>query len=220
MNGNFITVLLVDDHQVLRDGLRVLIESEDDMQVIGDAESGDEAIEKLSSMQPDVIVLDLGMPGMSGLETIREIRRREVPSKIVVLSMHNDREAVTQAITAGSDGYVPKSTTHISLLEAIRVVHSGESYLHPSAASAVISELKDKQDREQLLEILSSREREVLRLIAMGHTSREIGEKLSLSPKTIDTYRRRAMNKLDLEGRSDVVRFALKSGLLNNKSAE
>ncbi len=121
-----------------------------------------------------------------------------------------------QAIKAGCDGYVPKSSAHTNLLRAIRVVYSGERYLHPTAATAVVDELTDRQEKAGLLSVLSDREKEVLQLTAMGFTSREIGAKLALSPKTVDTYRQRAMDKLNLEHRSDVIRFALHAGLLND----
>lgn len=216
MSENNIRILLVDDHQVLRDGLKALINSEEDLQVIAEAENGQAAIELFQELHPDIIIMDLGMPGISGMAAIKEIRKLDAEVRIVVLSMHNDREVVLQAIKAGSDGYVPKSTAHTNLLEAIRVVHSGQRYLHPSAASALIDEFTEKEEQSLLLENLSDREREVLRHSAMGFNSREIGETLALSPKTVDTYRQRAMLKLGLEHRSDVVKFALKAGLLEN----
>jgi two-component system response regulator NreC len=119
-----------------------------------------------------------------------------------------------KALEAGSDGYVPKSSAHSDLLQAIRAVHIGQRYLHPIAATAVVDEMLEKQEGNQLLEILSEREREVLRLTAMGFTSRDIGDRLALSPKTVDTYRQRAMNKLELESRAELIRFALRAGLM------
>lgn len=216
MKESVIRVLLADDHQVLRDGLRALLNSEEDMRVVGEAGTGGEAIRLALEVQPDVVVMDLGMPGVSGLDAIREIRRQNPQIRVLVLSMHSGREVIMQAIKAGCDGYVPKSSAHTNLLRAIRVVYSGERYLHPTAATAVVDELTDRQERAGLLSVLSDREKEVLQLTAMGFTSREIGEKLALSPKTVDTYRQRAMDKLNLEHRSDVIRFALHAGLLNN----
>jgi len=130
--------------------------------------------------------------------------------------MHSGREFVMQALQAGSDGYIPKSTAHNDLMQAIRAVYQGKRYLHPDAATAVVDELLDKQEEILKLEILSEREQTVLRLIAMGYTSREIGDQLSLSPKTVDTYRQRAMEKLKLDHRSEVIQFALKAGLLDD----
>jgi two-component system response regulator NreC len=216
MNQKPITVLLVDDHEVLRDGLRVLLDSEKDMQVVAEAGTAEDALRLAKKKKPDVVVMDLGLPDGSGLEAIREIRQRDIPVRIVVLSMHSGREMVTEAIEAGSDGYVPKSSAHANLLQAIRTVYKGERFLHPKAATAIVDELMDKQEETQLLKNLSQREKEVIQLIAMGFTSREIGESLGLSPKTVDTYRQRAMEKLDLAHRSDLIRFALRAGLLED----
>jgi two-component system response regulator NreC len=209
-----IRVLLVDDHQVLRDGLRALLEGEEDMVVISEAGTGRDAISLAASLRPDVIVMDLGLPDGNGINAIREIRVQEIPVHIVVLSMYSDRELVMKALEAGSDGYVPKSSAHSDLLQAIRIVHSGQRYLHPIAATAVVDGMLDKQEGNHLLERLSDREAEVLRYTAMGFTSRDIGDRLALSPKTVDTYRQRAMNKLELENRADVIRFALRAGLM------
>jgi len=210
-----IRVLLADDHQVLREGLRVLLESEEDLCVASEASTGDEAVRLCGEIQPDVVVMDLGMPGMSGLEAIRKIRRQRPQVRIVVLTMHSGRELVMQAIQAGCDGYVPKSAAHTSLLQAIRAVHAGQRFLHPAAATVVMDELTNQHREAKLLSLLSEREREILRLTAVGFTSREIGEQLALSPKTVETYRQRAMEKLNLEHRSEVVRFALRAGLLD-----
>jgi two-component system response regulator NreC len=212
-----IRVLLADDHQVLRDGLRALLESQADMHVVAEAGTGDEAIRLAGDARPDVIVMDLGMPGTSGLDAIQAIRRRNLPVRIVVLSMHGGREIITQALQAGADGYVPKSSAHDSLLQAIRVVHGGQRFLHPMAATALVDQLLDERREKKLLENLSDRETEVLRWTAMGFTSREVGQKLALSPKTVDTYRQRAMEKLKLDNRSDLIRFALRAGLLDDK---
>lgn len=214
MKVNPIRVLLADDHKVLRAGLVALLDDEEDITVIGEAGTGEEAIRIALEARPDIVVMDLGMPGVSGLEAIREIRRQSPNIRILVLSMHSGQEVVMQAIQAGCDGYVPKSSAHTNLLRAIRVVYSGERYLHPTAATAVVNELTARQAKAGLLSVLSDREKEVLRLTAMGFTSREIGEKLALSPKTVDTYRLRAMEKLNLEHRSDIIRFALQAGLL------
>jgi DNA-binding NarL/FixJ family response regulator len=219
MSGSQIRILLADDHQMLRDGLRALLESQPDMCVVAEAGTGDEAIRLAASTQPDVIVMDLGMPGTSGLEAIREIRRQKLAAHIVVLSMHGGKEIVMQAIQAGSDGYVLKSSAHTNLLQAIRVVHRGECFLGPSAATVVVDELLDEHREAKQLSVLSDREMEVLRWTAMGFTSREVAERLALSPKTVDTYRQRAMEKLELNNRSDIVRFALRAGLLDDTPA-
>jgi two-component system response regulator NreC len=162
--------------------------------------------------------MDLGMPG-GGLNAIRTIRENRIPIRIVVLSMHSGREIVMEALQAGCDGYVPKSSAHTDLIQAIRTVQQGKRFLHPEAATALVDELLDKQEESKLLSLLSERELSVLKLTAMGFTSREIGEQLALSPKTVDTYRERAMMKLNIEHRPDIVRFALRAGLLDSLSS-
>ncbi len=211
-----IKILLADDHKVLRDGLRALLEGEGDMEVVAEAGTVDDAIQLTTKFLPDVVVMDLGMPGGSGLDAIRLIRQKELPVRIVVLSMHSGREMVMQVLQAGSDGYVPKSSAHTDLVQAIRTVYKGQRFLHPEATTALVDELLDKQEESKLLGILSDRERDVLKLTAMGFTSREIGDQLALSPKTVDTYRERAMMKLNIEHRTDIIRFALRAGLLDS----
>jgi two-component system, NarL family, response regulator NreC len=215
MSEKLISILLVDDHKVLRDGLRALLESELDLHVIHDVDTGAEAIAQARALEPDVIVLDLGLPDMSGLEVIRVLRQENVRSKIIVLSMYSSGDFVRPAIEAGCDGYIPKSSTHTSLLQAIRVVLAGEHFLHPKATSALMETFTDKPSEPARFESLSEREQEVLHLAAIGYTSREIGEKLFISPKTADTYRQRAMEKLGLEHRSDLVKFALRAGIFD-----
>jgi two-component system response regulator NreC len=211
-----IRILLADDHKVLRDGLRALLEGEEDMSVVAEAGTVEEAVKGVVKFKPDVIVMDLGMPGGSGLDAIRQIRKMGLAVRIVVLSMHSGREIVMQVLQTGSDGYVPKSSAHTDLIQAIRTVYKGQRFLHPEATSALVDELLDKQEESKLVSILSERERDVLKLTAMGYTSREIGEQLALSPKTVDTYRERAMLKLNIERRTDIVRFALRAGLLDS----
>jgi two-component system, NarL family, response regulator NreC len=215
MSDSSISILLVDDHKVLRDGLRALLESEPNHSVIGDVGSGAEAITQARMLQPDVIVMDLGLPDMSGLDAISAIRQENTRSKIIVLSMHSSSDFVRPALVAGCDGYIPKSSTHTSLLQAIQVVLAGERFLHPKAATALVETFTDKSPEPAQFEALSAREQEVLQLAAMGYTSREIGEMLFISSKTADTYRQRAMEKLALEHRSDLIKFALRAGILD-----
>ncbi|MBC8334042.1 MAG: response regulator transcription factor [Anaerolineales bacterium] len=210
-----IRVLLVDDHKVLRDGLRVLIDGENDLTTVAEAGTGKEAIQRTIDLTPDVVVLDIGLPDSNGIDVVSEIRRHELSARIVILSMYGDRELVLRAIEAGCDGFVPKSSAHTDLLQAIRTVHQGKRFLHPDAATEMINGMLAKQDEKRLLSMLSEREIEVLRLVARGYTSKEIGDQLALSPKTVDTYRQRAMSKLDLDSRAEIIDFALKAGLLN-----
>jgi two-component system response regulator NreC len=209
-----IGVFLADDHQVLREGLRTLLERQPDIVIVGEAETGKATVEQVQKLEPDVLVLDLGMSDMNGFEVMRELGRLGSTTRIVVLSMHSGRDFVMQALRAGCHGFVPKSSTHTDLVQAIRATHAGERFLDPSATTAVVAELLEREDQSRLLEQLSQRETEVLKLTALGYTSRDIGERLALSPKTVETYRQRAMAKLGLEQRADLVRFALKAGLL------
>ncbi|MDT8304677.1 MAG: response regulator transcription factor [Anaerolineae bacterium] len=211
-----VRILLVDDHVVLRDGLRVLLDDEPGLRVVGEAGTGAEAVRLAAELQPDVIVMDLGLPDMSGVEVIRDIRSRNLTTRIIVLSMYTRREFVVPAVEAGCDGYIPKSSTHTDLLAAIPVVLRGERYLHPKAATALVRSFTGKQSESEQFAELSEREQTVVRLTALGFTGREIGEKLVISPKTVDTYRQRAMEKLGLEHRSDLIQFALRAGILDD----
>jgi two-component system response regulator NreC len=215
MSVRKITILLVDDHKMLREGLKALLESEEDMQVIGEADTGAQAIQLGVELKPDIIVMDLGLPDMNGVSAIQAIRDRNGKSQIIVLSMYANKAVVMQSIEAGCAGYVPKSSAHTDLLEAIHTVMGGKRFLHPTAATALVESITTDQPLEGKFESLSKREQEVLKLTARGFNSREIGEQLYLSAKTIETYRQRAMQKLKLQHRSDLVEFALKAGLLS-----
>lgn len=211
---NQIRLLIADDHKVMRDGLRSLFEDETDLAVIGEAETGEEALSEAIRLQPEILILDLGMPGKSGLDVIREIRNQDLEMKIVVLSMYDNQEIILQAVRAGCNGYVTKHLAHTDLLEAIRSVSNGKNYIHPADASAIVNEIVSQQEKELLLQNLSEREKEVLQLTALGYSSREIAEFLVLSSKTVETYRQRVVEKLGFEHRSDLVRFAIRAGLL------
>ena len=216
MTRKTISILLVDDHIMLRDGLKSLLESEEDIRVIGQADTGEQAIQLSALLQPDIIVLDIGLPDMNGVAAIRAIRSQNTSSQIIVLSMYSHKEVVRQSIEAGCAGYVPKSSAHTSLLEAIYTVMEGKRYLHPTAATALVESITVNQPLLAQYAALSNREKEVLILTAKGYNSREISEKLILSPKTVETYRQRAMEKLNLQHRSDLVKFALQAGLLSD----
>jgi two-component system response regulator NreC len=217
---NPIHVMLVDDHAVLRAGLCALLAEQEDIAVVGEADSAEDAITMMPTVQPDIVVMDLGMPGMSAFDAIRQLRADYPQMGLIVLSMHKGNEIVTRALEAGADGYVPKSSAHTDLLRAIHSVHSGRAYLHPSATTALVDAMHNVGDAQILLGTLSDREREVLRWTARGFSSREIGEKLSISGKTVDTYRQRLMQKLNLSHRSEMVDLALRAGMLGGYSLD
>jgi two-component system, NarL family, response regulator NreC len=211
-----IGVLLADDHAVLRAGLRALLAGEPDMEVVGEAENGEEAIRQTDLLRPDVLVLDLAMPRLSGLEVIRQLRARGIPTKVLVLTMHDEEQYLLQVLQAGGQGYVLKAAADTDLMEGIRTVHRGQAYLYPSATTLLLEDYRDRLSDEgnDGFETLSDREREVLALTAAGYTNQEIADKLILSVKTVDTYRSRVMEKLNLHHRSELVKLALRHRLL------
>lgn len=211
-----IRVFIADDHTVLRSGLRLLINSEPDIEVIGEANSGAGALEQIAALSPDVVLMDISLQDMNGVDVIRRLRQNPaVRCRILVLTMHPEADYLRPALDAGADGYVVKSVADDELLDAIRLVYRGRSFLRAEAVSL----LMDDSPAQSPERILSEREIEILKLVARGHTNAEIGSLLYLSPKTIDTYRRRVMQKLLLNTRSDLVDYALKNGLLKSSEA-
>jgi two-component system response regulator NreC len=209
-----VRVLLADDHAIFRAGLKALLDAEMGIDVVGEASSGDEAVEMVRDLKPDIVVMDLSMPGSGGLEATRRITALQLPTRVLVLTMHGEQEYLVPVLEAGAHGYLTKTTADRRLIDALRVVARGEVYLPPKATTLLLKEYKAAGDDNDALRQLSSREQEVLALTAEGFSSKEIGEKLFISPKTVDTYRARIMEKLGLTHRSELVRFALKTGLL------
>jgi DNA-binding NarL/FixJ family response regulator len=211
-----IRVLLADDHAILRAGLKALLEAESDIQVVGEAATGEEAVEQARRLRPDVVVMDLSMPGLSGLDAIRRITALDQRINVLVLTVHGEEEFLFPVLDAGGSGYVTKTSADRDLIEAIRAVARGEVFLYPHAQKLLLDRYRAVETGEESdpARRLSPREREVLTLTAEGYTSAEIGEKLFLSSKTVDTYRARIMQKLGLAHRSDLVRLALRTGLL------
>ena len=208
-------ILLVDDHAMFRAGIKALLEAEGRLMVVGEASSGDEAVDKVRELKPDVVVMDLSMPGSNGLEATRRIAALELDTKVLVLTVHAEEEYLVPVVEAGASGYLTKTSADNDLIEAIKVVARGEVYLPPKATTLLLQRYKaSESDAAAGLHDLSTREQEVLALTAEGYSSREIGKKLFISPKTVDTYRSRIMDKLGLNHRSELVRFALRVGLL------
>jgi two-component system, NarL family, response regulator NreC len=211
-------VLLADDHAVLLSGLKLLINLQPDMQVIGEAGSHDEALRKARELKPDVLVLDMSMPGGTGVQVIGTLARECPATRVVVLTMHDDATYFRLAMAAGALGYVTKNSADSELLDAIRCVAKGRAYTQVQLAAVsnrppVAIGMPPKQDAI-LLESLSDREREVLILVAQGHTNQAIADKLDISVKTVESYRARLMSKLGLHNRAELTQLAIESGLL------
>ena len=209
-------VLLVDDHAVLRQGLKALLSQEEDIQVVGEAENGHQALEKISELQPNVVVTDISMPGLNGIETTRRLRQKHPEIKVVVLSMHTDEEYVFQVLQAGAAGYVLKQSDSIEIVTAIRAVLGNGSFLSPMISQTVIegylhhTKTQDKQSSERPQ--LTSREREVLQLLGEGLANREIAAYLNISVKTVESHRTNMMNKLEVKNKTELIKYALRKG--------
>ncbi len=214
-----IKLLLADDHAVLRAGLKALLNAEPDMLVVAEAADGEEAIRKIQESAPDIVLMDITMPGMGGLEATREIKRRNPEIKVLVLTMHKDESYLYQMLRAKADGYIPKVAADTELLAAIRATYRGEHFIHSSMMAGLVDEALDSQATKlagsQDDEVISQREREVLQLLAMGHTNQQIADKLCLSIKTVETYKARLKEKLGLRGRAELVRYAIQTGILD-----
>ena len=215
---NTVKLLIADDHIVLRSGLRMLINAQPDMKVIGEADNGSQVLALAETLQPDLILLDLSMPGLGGLETLPLLKKTTPQTRILILTMHDDESYLRQALRDGAAGYVLKQAADTELLSAIRAVMRGEVYVHPSLTRALLDDIlpESSTNSSNPWDALSEREREVLLRVARGFTSAKIAEQLSLSPKTVDTYRARGMEKLGLRSRAALVQHALSHGLLSN----
>lgn len=210
-----IRILLVDDHAVLRAGLRLLLDAQTDMQVIGEASDGSEALQLCETLKPDLVLLDLSMPGLGGLDAIPVMRKAAPTARILVLTMHDDESYLKGALRSGASGYVLKKAADSELLSAVRMVMRGEVYVHPSLTRALLGDLMPTEDvAADPWKNLTQREQEVLVSVARGLTAAEIADRLSLSPKTVETHRARGMEKLGLRSRAALVQFALTHQLL------
>jgi two-component system response regulator NreC len=208
-----IRVLVVDDHSVVRSGLRHVLEAEDDIEVVGEAGDMREAVFEARSQKPDVVLMDIVMPGPSGIEATPAVLKEAPDAKVLVLSMQDDPQYVREAFSAGASGYVLKEAADAEIVDAVREVSRGGRYVHPAlGARLVVAEVEERVRAEE--DPLSDREREVLRLLALGHTNQEIAKKLYLSVRTVETHRAHIMQKLRLSSRAELVRFAMDEGLL------
>lgn len=218
-----IRILLVDDHAVLRAGLKLLLNNQSDMEVVGEADESADGVQKSREQSPDVVLMDLSFPKGDGISAIKQITEHRPETKVIALTMHEDESYLRPVLQAGASGYVLKRAADTELISAIRAAARGELFIYPSLVRVLLENKPGKPKEEDShpadpsLDVLSQRETEVLKLIARGHTNREIADTLFLSVKTVDTYKSRLMEKLRLQSRADLVRYALEHGLLDRQ---
>ena len=219
-----IRVMIVDDHAILRTGLRMLVNAQTDMEVVSEAPDGEKAIQKVQESKPDVTLLDLTMPRVSGMKALQEIARNCPETRVLILTMHDDPAYLRSALAAGASGYLLKRAVDSELIAAIRAVHRGGVFVDPRLASILVQDVlakkSKKSDPTKMQNILSDRELQVLGLVARGYTSAQIAKQISVGVKTVETYRSRFAQKLGLRTRSDVIRFAVHMGLLTPEALE
>ena len=211
---NPITVILVDDHDVVRTGLRSFLETQPGMQVVAEARDGEAAIRLAVEKRPNIILMDITMPGMDGLEATRRIRKKVPTAKVLFLTQYESKQHILSAIKAGAAGYIPKKALSSELLAAIRTVYMGDPYLGPSATKALIEGYQQRVEGEPY-DRLTAREREIVKLVATGHTSREIGNMLHISLKTVQGHRMKITKKLGLGNRTELIKYMMRKGLVD-----
>jgi len=217
MHDTVYRILIVEDHRILREGLRSLLTSNAELEVVGEAENGMEAIRKVRELSPDLILMDISMPKMDGLDAIREIKNEHPEVKLLVLTVHKAEEYVFAALKAGANGYLLKDSTYVELKLAIENVLLGRTYLSPGVSEKLVSSyLEGKQPprTESVIDTLTHRERQILKLIAEGHRNKSIAEFLCISVKTVEKHRSNLMKKLDLHNASELTAFAIENGLI------
>jgi len=211
-----IRVLIVDDHAMFREGIRSLLQGYDDVEVAGEATQGREAIEKVRQLAPQVVLMDIAMPVMGGLEATRRIQKESPNTRVLALTQYEDSEYILSMLRAGARGYISKTAIASELISAIRTVHNGECFLYPSATTTLIEEYLMRVGGEKNeYERLTDREREILQLVAEGHTNREIADMLFISVKTVLRHRKNIMEKLDFHNRTELIKYAISKGLID-----
>lgn len=214
-----IKICIVDDHAMVRSGLRMLLDDKEDITVVGEASEGDEAIKLAMQLQPDVVLMDLSMPhGKDGLTATKDLKQQLPQTAVLILTMHDDEEYLFRAIHAGASGYILKSAPHEELLTAIRLVASGNAYLYPAATKRLMGEYLERAHTGEggtQGETLSEREKEILSLVAKGYSNKEVADQLVISVKTVESHKANVMEKLGLKTRPDLVKYAMKKGLMN-----
>jgi len=218
--GQKVRIVIAEDHTILREGLKSLLSSNPDFEIIGEAEDGREAIRCVEKFKPDLILMDLSMPRINGLDAIKEIKKRFSETKILVLTVHKTEEYILATLKSGADGYILKDSTHAELVLAVKNVLSGKHYISPGISEKVIEgylEGKKTLKRKSSWETLTQREREILKLIAEGYKNKEIGDYLCISPKTVEKHRANLMEKLDLHNVQALTAFAIEKGLVSRE---
>lgn len=211
-------VLIADDHTIVREGLRILLEEHPDVEVVGEAADGLEAVEKTRKLRPDIVIMDLVMPAMSGLEATRAIRQQMPDVGVLVLTMYESDEHFFQVLQAGASGYVLKGATSAELLAALRAVRAGDVFLYPSMAKRLVGDFLTRVgagEEQERYAHLTPREREIIKLVAEGYTASEIGDRLHLSPSTVQTHKVHAMKKLNIANRPQLIRYAIRHALID-----
>lgn len=208
-----IRILLADDHSVVRHGFRRILDAQEDMEVVGEVSNGREAVEQAAALQPDLIIMDVTMPELNGIEATRRIAEIVPRARVLALSMHRDSVYVREILRAGARGYLLKDSSEADLVSAVRAVAQGEGYLSPAVSEAVLSDYRKHVTNP--IDLLTSREREVLQLVAEGKTNKEIATGLNLSVYTVEAHRGKVMEKLNLHSASEMVRFAIRNGLID-----
>ncbi len=212
-----IKILLADDHTIVRTGIRALLEAEADMEVIGEAQNGREAVQKATELQPEVVLMDITMPILNGLEATCQIKKLFPQMQVIILTMHANEEYVLQILRAGATGYLIKQTELSELMSAIRLVHRGEVFLSPSISRTVIAEYirqAEAVQEEDSYDTLTEREKEVLQLVAEGFQNRNIAQELHLSTKTVETHKTHLLDKLNAQSVADLVKYAIRKGVI------
>jgi len=211
-----IRILIADDHGVLRAGLRALLSAEPELEVVDEASSGNEALSLADELQPDLILLDISMPDLGGIEVTRRLKEMLPNTRVLILTVHEDESLLQEAIQAGASGYIVKRAVESELIDAIRAVWRGDLYIHPAMTRALLKEMSPSQssNNEAPVESLTPRETDVLRLIAQGYTNRQMADMLSISVRTVESHRSNLMGKLDLHSRVELVRYAKENNLI------
>ncbi len=223
MNDKAITIVLADDHTIVREGLAKLLEAEPNIQVVGEAENGREAVTKVEKLQPNVAIMDIAMPLLNGIEATRQIKKISPHTKVIILSMHSHDRYISELISLGASGYLLKDSTGGEIIKAISAAIKGDTYLSPSISRRVIEDylsLKKKSSQEDRYAKLSNREREVFQMIAEGQTTKEISEILCVSLSTVKTHRANIMEKLQIDNIALLIQFAIRLGIVEIRSEE